>query len=115
MVLLPHRAWGTGLQAPVFPGGASKGGFGCTPGLRALPTHLLGAVVSLRGPSRSADHLPGPASPSSLQRDKENLTEVIQPLDGCEFCQPCCPSAQGRDILWGLRLVTPPDLQNLSQ
>lgn len=85
------------------------------PACSVLPTCLLGAVLSLRGPSCSADHLPGPASPSSLQRDKENFTEVIQPLDSCEFCQPCCPSAQGRDILWGLRLVTPPDLPNLSQ
>ena len=115
MDLLPYRVWGTDLQAPVFSGGVGRGSLGCTPGLPSIP-HLppwccaVSERILFCWP-------PAWASLSILPSERQGGPHRGHPdwRDSCEVCQPCCPSAQGRDILWGLSLVTPPDLPNLSQ
>ena len=115
MDLLPYRVWGTDLQAPVFSGGVGRGSLGCTPGLPSIP-HLppwccaVSERILFCWP-------PAWASLSILPSERQGGPHRGHPAwrDSCAVCQPCCPSAQGRDILWGLSLVTPPDLPNLSQ
>lgn len=78
------------------------------PAQRPHPPPLV--LCSLRGPSCSADHLPGPASPSSLQRDKENSQRSSSLWTAVSSANPAVPLPRGGTFFWGLRLVTPPDL-----